>query len=581
MIYKMKILFSILFILKTCSRSSATHSSSESESIRSSIAGIFQAVVTATTFSFFEPIRETSTTTGIELEIENQTYLYYSWERENYSFAILHIDFVRSAMNMTVQEYRIPKSGKIVNKRTKESYLIFDLDIGLENITIKTDKLFELNSHEKCAIEVSFDDLTTQETPSKPCELISYDHFRSEEDKRLAQQCKSAFLPMIRVKFLEHGKTLVDSLRLKTAQLFFSNRPNPLATYSISTFPYFCFNLRNITIRGLVNYQVLNKTAEPFVYTLWIKDILGIMILDYNSTVETPMQMNFVAEHISISIDLKKNLINVQAQNYWVVRAAEQALLTDHRSEIIMQHVESAIATTLMPSMKFGLIKNQTYKIYDMESPTGKMLDKIAQKSDWKTIKEMLSEWVPFNDEHISNQTEPYEYHVSFPNVTINLISRRPYPETIQCQFPNNLTMRHEMRVAPISKFRLSNKRGNGIDINFHANFTSISFSQITPNASSDSDSCEYYLHNNEDIKVEFSPIKNTSRDTDELKLKRKIDTALISMAKERITQNIKPLVCVPFRVCSQVVQTVDDFFQRFLDNVLEKCSLRKKTKSR
>ena len=86
-----------------------------------------------------------------------------------------------------------------------------------------------------------------------------------------------------------------------------------------------------------------------------------------------------------------------------------------------------------------------------MERSLRKMTEKLVQKSDWKTLKQIFNYWVPFNDDQtyainvipnsggISNQTKRLDYRLSFQNVTVKLISDTAYPKQIQCEFPNNL----------------------------------------------------------------------------------------------------------------------------------------------
>ncbi|XP_065208581.1 uncharacterized protein LOC135837289 [Planococcus citri] len=343
--------------------------------------------------------------------------------------------------------------------------------------------------------------------------------------------------------------------------------------YLIPKIPFFCFNLKNVIVQGLWNLESI-KVDKGNGAKIVIKDIRGSLDLDFGTpSQEKPLELKFNIDHFSLSVQYE-TFVSVDARCYSVNRA--NSILPYRQSTLIMQRIELAIAQSLLSFKEVIWSENQLSKIHDIEFPIREILNKSLGKSDWQAFKQTLREWIPFNDDYIGNQTESYNYYISFPNVTVNLISKIPYPEEIQCEFPDNLTMTHEIKVKPIRKLRLSNKQGNGIDINFHANVTSISFSQIKPNETEGNGSCEFQIYNNEDIRVQLLPEKNTSLSKDELELKQKIDATLISMAKERVTQNIKSVVCFPFKVCSQTKRMVDGFLIRFVDNVLEKCSLQR-----
>ncbi|XP_065208568.1 uncharacterized protein LOC135837282 [Planococcus citri] len=174
-------------------------------------------------------------------------------------------------------------------------------------------------------------------------------------------------------------------------------------------------------------------------------------------------------------------------------------------------------------------------------------------------------------------EDDGYEYDIVFHNVSIKLVPGTPYPKQIQCGFANSIKINHQVKAIPSGDIHLSNK-GNSINIRFHVNFTSIKISVMKPNNSKENESCEFQIHNNQDIKVAVPSNKNTSKSNTDLLIKKKIDNTLMSMMTERISQHLKPLVCLPFDICSQSLQMVDQFFGNFVDNVLNKCSLRRDT---
>ncbi|XP_065208583.1 uncharacterized protein LOC135837290 isoform X2 [Planococcus citri] len=451
-----------------------------------------------------------------------------------------------SEMLVFVSEFTVRVFGCIL-KTSDEHYTRFETFLGLEN----TSFTFAINADEKISqdfrqnksrilMEARFYDCNDSSQP---------DYHRTELDAALLPAAVALLRENLNQnpKFAKSLRAIFDRRKSRLVKTYpdLFTMPDKYY-YLIPKIPFFSFNLKNVIIHGLWNLESIkvNKGNEAKIV---VKDVHGSLNLDFGTSQETPLELMFKIDHFSLS---------VQHEKFRIELAIAEALL--------------------LVSFKEGIVswsKNQLSEIQEIELPIKEILNKSSDKSDWQTFKQTLREWIPFNDDYIGNYTESYNYYISFPNVTVNLISKIPYREEIQCEFPDNL------KAKPIRKLRLRTKKGNGIDINFHANVTSISFSQIKPNVTEGNGSCEFQIYNNEDIRVQLLPEKNTSLGKDELELKQKIDATLISIAKERVTQNIKSVVCFPFKVCSQTKRMVDGFLIRFVDNVLEKCSLQRITK--
>lgn len=116
---------------------------------------------------------------------------------------------------------------------------------------------------------------------------------------------------------------------------------------------FYWFNLRNVSIGGLWNFYSLNanETLTNSTNTLLVKNIRGSMTLDYGCEIEKPLELNFIADSIFISADFMTNQSNVEARDYHVIRTAIGTPVTNRQAAVIMQQIEFAIASSLLPCM--------------------------------------------------------------------------------------------------------------------------------------------------------------------------------------------------------------------------------------
>lgn len=127
--------------------------------------------------------------------------------------------------------------------------------------------------------------------------------------------------------------------------------------YYIPNVRFQFFNLKNIRIRGLSNFQSFksNDQLGDLVHTLTMENIRGNFTLDYkskNQTISKPLEMDFTADYLDISVDSEERRVNVQAQDFRVVLSESDTPLTYDQSAIMMHHIESAIATSILPFIK-------------------------------------------------------------------------------------------------------------------------------------------------------------------------------------------------------------------------------------
>ncbi|XP_065208316.1 uncharacterized protein LOC135837089 [Planococcus citri] len=402
--------------------------------------------------------------------------------------------------------------------------------------------------------------------------------------------------------------------------------------FFIPNFSLLGFDLTNIKIRGLWNYHSLlvqpngelentNRTSTRS--TLVVKNIEGSMNWDHGLTDVPPLKMNFSANQLSITLDEKRKSISVRMLMYRVtgmslrIRMFKVLHLSklSHCTELLFGAV---VGSSIMPSIRsqestelkidtpnvyketlnwFRQMATDTpkrsnlttIKLADINSPLAHKQIPTKKKLKLKltTIQktDIDSSSISFNQKTIDTEEknyalEPYNYHISFPNITIKLVSTNPQAaKQLQCEFFNNSQITRHIDTMLTGTLHLNGSEGKSLPLNFHCDFKGVNFAIVKPDSLDKNGTCEFQLSPDQDIEVEVSPTENSTTLTeDELNLKRKIDTALITMAtmKQRIVSNMKSIVCYPLDVCTQSVKLVDDFVQRFIDNVLRKCLLRK-----
>ncbi|XP_065208318.1 uncharacterized protein LOC135837090 isoform X2 [Planococcus citri] len=180
---------------------------------------------------------------------------------------------------------------------------------------------------------------------------------------------------------------------------------------------------------------------------------------------------------------------------------------------------------------------------------------------------------------------EQLDYFISFNDVKIKLMtSDQSYPEQVQCELLNNLKFAQSINVLLDGKNNSSDPTG----IKFHANVSSVNISIIKSNTSQENDSCHFQIQVNQIIDVTSSPsipkINIIKRSLQQLKMNEKIEAVLTEIVKKRdhlvqiVRPIVKPAICSSLDVCSQSAKMVKEYFTGFVDKVLKKCSLQRKT---
>ncbi|XP_065208644.1 uncharacterized protein LOC135837337 [Planococcus citri] len=175
--------------------------------------------------------------------------------------------------------------------------------------------------------------------------------------------------------------------------------------YFIPNIPFYWFNLYNVTIKGLWNFNSLgkNNTIGENAYTLIVKNVRGSLTLDYGCETEKPLELDFMTDTLFISVryeyDVDENLLinetNVEARDYHVILLDTQ--ITHRQAALIMQKIESAVALSIWPSVKTWNNSNQQSNMYESENVLETVFSQTTQKPDTKSIKQLFSKWIPFN----------------------------------------------------------------------------------------------------------------------------------------------------------------------------------------
>ncbi|XP_065208587.1 uncharacterized protein LOC135837292 [Planococcus citri] len=127
--------------------------------------------------------------------------------------------------------------------------------------------------------------------------------------------------------------------------------------YLIPEYTFFGFILKDIVIRGLSNFKsfkYIRSTSGIFSHTLHITDVRGKMTLDYRSENATNLELNFQMDYLFVSKKEDSGCVFAKAKFYTVVSTKTNVSLSARPLQVMMNGLESAIATSLLPSMKIG-----------------------------------------------------------------------------------------------------------------------------------------------------------------------------------------------------------------------------------
>lgn len=312
--------------------------------------------------------------------------------------------FSENKMGLFIKEFTIRMMGTIL-ETSNSIFSRFDTCLDLENVTFT----LSITEDEKTSFEFTQDKSWLWFTDDMKIywKQESYSGENDEVTLSQKQELEKVFLLALPVLLRENFDTndeFAKSIRtvfkaysgprktlISTHHDFFSNKENKYY-YLIPKIPFFCFNLKNVFIRGLWNLEWLkiNTGISIFTHSLMIRNVQGSLILDFGTPQEKPVELRFKIDYFSISTDSKS--VNVDARCFIVNKT--DTPLAYRQSALIMQRIESAVANSLVPSL-------QNRRTYEIDTPVEQI--KITDKTDWKTIRSSFHEWIPFNDDVIKS----------------------------------------------------------------------------------------------------------------------------------------------------------------------------------
>ncbi|XP_065208608.1 uncharacterized protein LOC135837312 [Planococcus citri] len=226
----------------------------------------------------------------------------------------------------------------------------------------------------------------------------------AEGEKQLDLEIKP-ILPIILQESLKYNQKFTQKLddvfqvHEKPRREIISAQPDFLNNsqkyyYLVPEIPFFCFVLKRIVIHGLWNFESykVHGISGIFTHTLVVRNIRGSMTLDYRSEKEPDLELNFQMNCFVVSKKDDTGCVYGRAKYYTITRTNTNVPLDSVQSEVVMNELESAVASALLSSKRVG-------KTFDVEMPLEKI--EISNSSDWKTIKESYKGWIPFNDDEI------------------------------------------------------------------------------------------------------------------------------------------------------------------------------------
>ncbi|XP_065223176.1 uncharacterized protein LOC135847542 [Planococcus citri] len=231
---------------------------------------------------------------------------------------------------------------------------------------------------------------------------VSYDRVENEEGIKFSKNYELSYKQILQLKYkiaLE-STTLISDFFIKSDDFynFFDSilvTPKERITsihpdfpdnehsyyYSIPDIPIVYVNFKNIKIIGLWSFEpcIDNNTIS-----LHTKNVRGNMILDAGFEHFPQFELKFIIDELSMFIDHGIKRIRVMARNYSIseLTSKSSSSLSSWLKEFsvpIMDLIESAIETTIMPSMGY-LSRSSLSKIQiqEMETSFIQLLKKSA-----------------------------------------------------------------------------------------------------------------------------------------------------------------------------------------------------------
>ncbi|XP_065208622.1 uncharacterized protein LOC135837322 [Planococcus citri] len=321
--------------------------------------------------------------------------------------------------------------------------------------------------------------------------------------------------------------------------------------------------LSNITITGMHNFHS-HSFAENFgqtTSTLTIKDVRGTTNLHYDGRNFTIFPLYFEVDCISITVLRKEQSINVTAHNYTVIETKMNVSLTEYQSKWVMEGIQLAIASSIMPSLKYYRSRNDSANSLE-EHPILKISTKLSQQFEGSTIQKLYDTWnitIPesFNAES-SIQIESNIYNISIDAKPETAL--RPYPDCIQCCLYSNLQF-HYTIPSWLGKISVLNTTHEFDEIEFRMGRVIIVL--VKQNNTND---FELLLHTSVTTDVELLSNPYNFTHNERLEIEQKTQQLIVSFIEKTVPLFARPPLSSPLDHCTSPVKIFDDFLPFYAD---------------
>ncbi|XP_065204962.1 uncharacterized protein LOC135834905 isoform X2 [Planococcus citri] len=187
--------------------------------------------------------------------------------------------------------------------------------------------------------------------------------------------------------------------------------------YSIPKIVLQKYNLTYIRITGLSNFKSFRGTI------LHIVNISGTMYLDRDYSSRENIAMNFTIDNLFIDVNYLNKSVTVEAKNYTISQfdiegsknSASISSWLHEVSPIMIRHIESAIANSMMPSMENVVLMKSLdlSENYDITKALNESINDILQMAGWNRVenafKKSLNRKLIYG-EKIAYQSQEFQY---------------------------------------------------------------------------------------------------------------------------------------------------------------------------
>ncbi|XP_065208623.1 uncharacterized protein LOC135837323 [Planococcus citri] len=321
--------------------------------------------------------------------------------------------------------------------------------------------------------------------------------------------------------------------------------------------------LSNITITGMHNFHSHSfaDNSGLTVSTLKIQNIRGTVNLHYSGRKFTIFPLYFEVDSISITVDRKQQSIKVTAHNYTVIETKINLSLTEYQSKWIMEGIQLAIASSIMPSMKYYRNRNNSTNSLK-EHPIVKISTKLSQQFERSTLQNLYDTWnttIPESFKAESSiQIESLIYNISIDAKPTTAL--KPYPVCIKCGLYNILRI-HYGTPPWFGKINVLNTTHEFDDIDFELKTVLVELRKLN-----NSNNFEFHWLLVYDVGLQLISNPYNFTDHERLEIAQAAQKLMISLIKKTFTLFAEPLLSLPLDHCTPPVKIFDDFLPFYAD---------------